>query len=109
MNKSLEEIQAEIKEWSYHNFGAQPSWRPLLGIGEEVGELNHHFLKRDQKIRTNEDHDEGIEDSIGDIMVYLLDFCGRENLNANYILNRTWEQVKNRDWNKNSTNGQTSS
>src|SRR5204862_215279 len=103
--KTINEIQEEIKNWSYHNFGNHPAYHPLMGIAEEVGELNHHFLKREQNIRTNEDHDEGIEDAIADLMIYLMDFCNCEGIDLNITLNKTWEKVKKRDWKSNDKDG----
>ena len=106
--KSLSTIQSEVKEWSYHNFGeGGPGWRQILGMQEELGELSHHYLKRAQKIRNNEDHDEGIEDSLGDFMIYAMDFCNKEYLSLEEIINRVCEKVKQRDWIKNPTNGET--
>ncbi len=75
---------------------------------EELGELVHHFLKREQKIRLNEDHDEGIRDSIGDFLIYLCHFCNNEKINIEETLHETWEKVKKRDWNKNPINGKSS-
>jgi NTP pyrophosphatase (non-canonical NTP hydrolase) len=105
-NKTLTQIQLEIEAWSVRNFGKQPSWCPLLGVTEEVGELSHAYLKRQQGIRgTTEEHNEALRDAVGDIMIYLLDFCGREGINLEDILDETWNQVKQRDWNKNKVDG----
>jgi NTP pyrophosphatase (non-canonical NTP hydrolase) len=74
--KTMSEIQIEQRAWSERNFGTHPSWHPLLGMQEEAGELAHAYLKRAQGIRgTKEQHDAAIKDAIGDIMIYLMDFC----------------------------------
>lgn len=101
ITQQLQDIQKEVYQWSKQNFGDQPSWRPLLGIGEELGELNHAYLKRAQGIRTNEDHEEGIRDAVADIMIYLCDFCSRENIDLEEELIATWDRVKKRNWKEN--------
>jgi len=103
--KQIIEVQEEIKMWSYHNFGNRPSYQMILGMMEELGELSHHYIKREQKIRTNEDHDEGIEDSLADLCIYLLDFCANENIDFELAFNKAWEQVKKRNWKSNSKDG----
>lgn len=99
--KTLSEIQEEQKPWVTHNFPNRHSWHPLLGLQEEVGELAHHYLKREQKIRLNEDHNAGIKDSVADIVIYLLDFCSAEGIDLEKELNETWERVRQRDWKEN--------
>lgn len=102
----LNEIQIEIAEWTAKNFNApRGSIDPLLGIQEEVGELSHAVLKRKQNIRINEDHKALIVDSIGDIMIFLIDFCNEEHIDIEEALNITWDEVKQRDWKKNKING----
>ncbi len=103
--KSLVQIQSEILQWALKNFGDVPSWQPLLGCQEELGELTHHHLKREQRIRTNEDHREGQKDSVGDLMIYLMDYCNREGLILDQIINDTWEKVSRRDWRNNKNDG----
>ena len=105
INEPLKQIQKEMIEWVDHNFPGREPWEPLLGIQEEVGELSHSFLKRHQKIRTNEDHDAGIKDAVGDILIYLLDFCNGQGINAQDILTETWNSVKERDWQKYPSSG----
>lgn len=74
--KTLQEIQKEHREWSLKNFGEHPTWHPLLGIQEEIGELAHAYLKREQGIRgTREEHDAAIKDAVGDVMIYLMGYC----------------------------------
>jgi len=92
--KQLKDIQMEVGEWSEENFGTeQPSYYPLMGAGEEIGELIHSILKRHQGIR-EEDEDVGIEaerDAVGDIGIYLMDFLYREG----YVLDTTEPIRKN--------------
>jgi len=80
-----EQLQAEVGEWSREQFGTeQPARYPLLGAGEEFGELTHSVLKKKQGIRLDEE-DVGTEaeiDAVGDIIVYLMDFCERGGVEA---------------------------
>lgn len=57
---NLDEIQEEQRLWSRDNFGMSPTWQPILGVVEEVGELSHAYLKRSQNIRINESHTENM-------------------------------------------------
>jgi NTP pyrophosphatase (non-canonical NTP hydrolase) len=95
----IEKVQREHKEWAHRNFGPRPSWHPLLGVQEEVGELSHAYLKREQGIRgTREEHEADMCDAVGDIMVFLIDFCNQEGIDLRDALAVTWEKVSKRDW-----------
>lgn len=65
---NFEEIQKQQTAWSQRNFGDQPAYRPLLGIIEELCELQEAWDKKDKP---------EIIDAIGDVGVYMLDYCGR--------------------------------
>ena len=95
----LRNIQAEVKEWNDRNFPDRKSYQMILGAVEEIGELAHAFLKREQGIRLEENHSENIEDAIGDIVIFLMAFCADEGLDLKEILVRIWRQVKERNWN----------
>ena len=103
---NLQKFQQEQKEWSERNFPTQnTSYRPLLGVMEEVGELSHAHLKAEQGIRVNEDHQAAKFDAIGDIVIYLSDYCNKNGFDLQDCISKTWDQVKQRDWNKNKING----
>ena len=96
---SLYDIQAEIHQWAQHNFGDHPGWHPLLGLAEEVGELSHSYLKREQFIRGDFDkHTADIQDAVGDITIFLMDFCNTQGIDFETQLQETWDKVKQRDW-----------
>lgn len=97
---ALQTLQNEIGPWALHNFGEQASYRPLLGVAEEVGELCHAHLKDEQGIRTTEDHSEKKVDAVADIMIYLAHYCHLEGINLEQAISETWEIVKKRDWKK---------
>jgi hypothetical protein len=93
---TLDELQAELGPWTVHNFGEGPSWHPLLGAVEELGELSRAHLKMDQGIRNMTLDDVG--DAIGDILIYLADYCNRQDLHMSLCLQDAWDEVKLRDW-----------
>lgn len=96
----LAKVQKELIPWQQHNFPDRPSWQPLVGMMEELGELSHSFLKSAQNIRMNEDHYAKAKDAIGDILVYLCDFCNALGWEAVPILEQVWSEVSQRDWRK---------
>lgn len=105
--KTLTEIQHEIGEWSSKNFGVQESINPLLGVGEEFGELLHATLKRRQAIRGFDDdkqYTDARDDAVADLLVYLCDYCCKENIDLLKVLNETWYKVSQRDWKANPEN-----
>jgi len=99
-------LQAQMKVWQAHNFPGREEWKPLLGVGEELGELNHAFLKLKQGIRgTPEQHRAKMKDAIGDLLIFLADFCNSQDLNMTDCMITTWCDVKKRDWIKYPLNG----
>jgi NTP pyrophosphatase (non-canonical NTP hydrolase) len=105
--KSIDEIQKEAFEWTDYNFPNAEKWEPLLGAVEELGELAHAYLKMHQGIRGNaEQHLAEAQDAIGYVMIYLLHFCSMHGWSMARILNDTWEQVKQRDWQANKETGE---
>lgn len=98
MTNTLKVLQAELRPWQKHNFPRRLSWEPLMGLVEEVGELAHSHLKDHQNIRLEEDHVAKSKDAIGDIVVYLADYCNARGFDLDEIVQETWEEVKKRDW-----------
>ncbi len=102
----LKKLQKEAAEWTQNNFGVHPAWHPLLGIQEEVGELSHAHLKSEQGIRgSSDEHRSEKIDAIGDIVIYLADYCTQESINLEQAVLTTWYKVKQRDWNKDKEHG----
>ena len=103
---SVDDKITTITQWQIKNFpGNENSWHPLLGLQEELGELSHAYLKRAQGIRINEKHDENIKDAVGDIFIYLLDFCRREGISFEHCLDTAMDDVMKRDWKKDKASG----
>lgn len=101
-------LQSEVGEWSRRNFPDNEPIDPFLGVVEEVGELSHALLKSKQGIRgTAEQHQLAVVDAIGDILIYLSEFCGRNNIDMQTTIDRTWDTVKKRDWTRFKENGVT--
>lgn len=75
------------------------------GVLRCIGELCHHDLKLEQKIRLNQDHEAHIKESLGSIYIFLEFICaklGTDLLDETY---KVWQSVKNRDWKKNAVTG----
>ncbi len=104
---SLKELQDEMLVWQKYNFPNRPIHVPLLGALEELGELAHAHIKLEQGIRKNEDHVASAKDAVGDIFIYLADYCNGKGYDMQDIITETWKQVKTRDWIKFPTNGRT--
>lgn len=83
-----------------------PSDRPLFGVVEELGELAHAHLKGLQGIRhTPEEIADKKVDAVGDVLVYLADYCNREGIALGSCVERAWGEVKQRDWLSNPATG----
>ncbi|AFZ74775.1 MazG-like family protein [Natronobacterium gregoryi] len=67
---TFETLQGEVSEWSRENFADQPTANPLLGVAEELGELTEHLAVHDCLTEYE-------LDCVGDLLVYLADFCAR--------------------------------
>lgn len=98
----LRVMQQEVTTWSEENFGKQDAMNPYMGMVEELGELSHALLKQKQGIRgTHGKHEADAKDAIGDLMIFLLDFCGKKGWDAETILDDTWAVVRMRQWGAN--------
>lgn len=79
-----------------------PSYRPLIGMVEELGELAHAHLKGEQGVRlTPEEVHEKKIDALGDVLVYMADYMNREGLSFYQAIERAWGEVRTRDWKEN--------
>ena len=81
-------------------------YRNLLGTVEEIGELSHAQLKGEQGIRhTPEEILEKKKDAIGDVIIYLINYCNGQGFTLTECINLAWNEVKDRDWTKNKLTG----
>lgn len=84
----LDTIQAEQVEWSLRNFGVQPAHCPMLGIIEELCELEQALL-----IEEGDGEPEvqaAVVDAIGDVAIYMLDYCGKRG----WRMQELWDERK---------------
>jgi NTP pyrophosphatase (non-canonical NTP hydrolase) len=124
---NFDQLQHEVREWSDRNFGNETplnSVKNVLGIIEECGELaaedpsvavalmvvlgnlSHSHLKELQGIRgTAAEHQAKIKDAVGDIIVYLADYCGSRGFALQDVVESVWTRVKARDWTKDALHG----
>ncbi len=104
-------MQRKHRAWSIKNFGGwnRSGERSLLGVTEELGELCHLVLKRAQGIRKLEDvvYESEVRDAVGDIVMFLMDFCSREEIEIDQCIQQAWDEIKDRDWKKFPKNGRT--
>lgn len=104
----VRQIQKEQEAWSRYNFGSSDPTHALLGVSEEVGELSHAHLKKLQGIRiTPEQFQAKAKDAVGDIVIYLMDYCTSNGWDFMQVVQDTWANVKTRDWKKFPKNGRT--
>ena len=109
---NLRELQEKHCDWSDENFGDVTGHfdrgvlHCALGAAEEIGELCHGVLKAEQGIRGSvDDHRDGVRDAIGDIVLYLIDLCGKLGLEFEAVLRDVSEEVHGRNWNENKKDG----
>lgn len=77
-------LRDEIGQWADRNFDVH---LPELGVAEEIGELTHAILKREQKIRGEATKKTKIEivDALGDATIYMLHLAYKQKLTPNFI------------------------
>lgn len=99
-------LQQEVAVWAAKNFKGKLPHQPLLGVSEEVGELCHAHLKLEQGIRGNREelHAKKV-DAVGDILIYLADYCTQNHIDLDLAVTTAWNEVVKRDWEKNKGNG----
>jgi NTP pyrophosphatase (non-canonical NTP hydrolase) len=100
------QLQTEQKEWQNKNFPNSGIHQCFYGVVEELGELAHALLKMDQGIRgTQEEHMSAVKDAISDIVIYLAGLCNQREIDFQKVVEKTWNEVKQRDWIKYPFNG----
>lgn len=103
---TFEGLQGQVGEWSRKNFPNNESIDPAMGLVEELGELFHALLKERQGIRGSKaTHEAAAKDAIGDLLIYMADFCERKGWSMQEIVEDTWNVVKQRDWTRNKDTG----
>lgn len=95
--------QKEFQEWQEYNFGKGEISDMIHGMSEEIGEMNHAYLKGKNKIRgmTPELAKEKMADAFADTVVFGIQAMTALGLNAEDVLNKTFKEVLSRDWKNN--------
>jgi NTP pyrophosphatase (non-canonical NTP hydrolase) len=95
---TLRQLQDELTPWVAHNFGDQPSWQPMFGIIEELGELGEACDRYKEVAKQltyrnyatlGPDLDDikvDIRDAIADVVVYMANFCGKVDFDLQTIV-----------------------
>jgi NTP pyrophosphatase (non-canonical NTP hydrolase) len=98
--KNLNNLQIDLKPWLFHNFPEATSDQQLKGVMEELGELCHADLKCEQKIRdyTSKKTDDAIKDAIGDLVIYLCNYCTTKGIVFNDCIDIAFNEIIKRDW-----------
>lgn len=97
--RALDIISGEIEVWHDHNFPGTSIEIATLGVGEEAGELQRAVLKRVQAIRgTHEEWTAELRKECGDVLIKVIEVCGREGWDAMEVLIDRWSEVRWRDF-----------
>ena len=85
---TIDRLIDKINQWSTsHGLNKGDSYKQMIKITEEVGELAQGLLKQ---------NDEQILDSIGDIFITLNVFCQQKGLNITDAINYAYKQIEYR-------------
>jgi NTP pyrophosphatase (non-canonical NTP hydrolase) len=95
----IDRFQDSVGKWGDRNFTSRDWHHPLMGLSEELGELNHALLKQEQGIRGSyEEHEAQAVDAVGDIVIFLAHLCHRRGWCLRRAVESAWMDVSQRDW-----------
>jgi NTP pyrophosphatase (non-canonical NTP hydrolase) len=101
LSTALKGFAREVEKWANHNFGDAaecPAIIAVVGLGEEVGEVQRALLKQHQKIRgTHEEWQTEIAKELGDVLIKIADVANRAGVDMLDIVGR-WHSIRSRDW-----------
>jgi NTP pyrophosphatase (non-canonical NTP hydrolase) len=104
----LAQLQSERKVWADRNFPQANAEDHLIGVMEELGELAHANLKGRMKVRAGVNDGALVDaerDAVGDIVIYLTGYCSDRGFSIAECVERSWDEVKDRDWVSNPVDG----
>lgn len=109
---NLKDLQAQVRAWGDHNFGAEntpiKAANSALSVCEEAGEVAHAQRCAQQAIRgTAEEHYVAAVDAVGDTVIALASYCNRAGIDMAEAVALTWAEVSQRDWVRFPNNGRT--
>lgn len=103
---NLNELQQRRNAWVSHNFPEDELADSIMGAVEEMGELAHHYLKRKQGIRGDDQtHFDGMTDAVADAVIFLAGVCTHLGVNFGDLVSETWAEVERRNWQVNKGDG----
>ena len=105
----LDDLQKGLYVWARQNALVPEDvqlaiYGQFMGVVEEVGELAHVLLKRSQGIRLDETTHAAERDAVGDIIIFLMNYCSVRDWQLSEILAEVSTNVLARDWRKNANN-----
>lgn len=104
---ALRRMQGEHSEWQRRNFAESATGaNSYLGMVEEMGEMAHAMLKRNQGIRDIDDEKalDLIIDAHCDWIIFSFGLANDLGYDLESELERVWGKVRNRDWIANPAN-----
>ena len=103
----LDATQQKLNIWLDYNFPDTNSDQQLKGVMEELGELCHADLKAVQRIRgyTEDNATEEIKDAVGDIVIYLMNYCNTKGISFKDSVEMAYNTVICRNWIKDPKGG----
>ncbi len=96
----IKRLQMEIERWEEDRFPDAPSYLALIKVMEELGELASHYIHRIERRVGKEvaNPEDGIKDSVADIVISLTVFCVREGIDLNKMVDEVWIEVSQRQF-----------
>jgi NTP pyrophosphatase (non-canonical NTP hydrolase) len=105
---SLDMFQVQVCKWAKKNFPGEEIHHLVYGMMEELGELVHAHLKAEVGIRgTKKEHLAEAKDAVGDLLVFMAEYCFLMGISMHDALWDTWGEVQKRDWQKYPHDGRT--
>jgi NTP pyrophosphatase (non-canonical NTP hydrolase) len=89
-NMDWDKLQQEVGEWAERNFGDQAPYRQILGMIEELGELDDAMERRANASPSPSEFFESAEavcDAMADTVIYMADFCYRTGRKLSGVAN----------------------
>lgn len=82
-----------VSRSTIEELGDATGYQIIFYISSSVGKLARHYLMNSQESEKNE---------IGNILLFLIDYCIIRDFSFEHAVQETWDKVKQRDWKKDS-------
>lgn len=90
----MHEIQDQVAQWEEKNCPDMTAEDKLIGIMEELGELAHANFKGRLLGRDTREQE---VDAVGDIVIFLMGYCNKREINLCHTVGMVWGKVQRRD------------